>query len=356
MSLSAEDRSEQEIGPLLMSGSFNPNSLIYTYGRFFETLGRSIFRHFGAYEAGLSGVNLLDRALLRALPELMFANASARLLQLANQHKPSIILIFKGMDIKSKTLCRLKDRGFKLVCYNADHPYDFTHRGTGNRNVQESVPFYDLYITYSKRIQAEIAEKNPTVHTAIVPFGHSVSEEDFARIENTPEVERICFAGTADSSRAMSIKNLAKTGLPIDVFGPGWEKFCNHEKNVRVMGSVYGMALNRILRSYKVQLNLFRSHNEGSHNMRSFEIPACGGIMLAPRSAEHESFFASGQEAFFYSDHESMITMARYLLSLDEQKANKVRRRARLRCVESGYSYESRSRAFSSLLDSVVLQ
>lgn len=354
MNSSGNDQPEGEVGPWLMSGSFNSNSLIHTYGEFFEASGRKIFRHYGAFEAGASGIKLLDRVLLRAVPDIVFSHASSRLEHLAATHKPAVILIFKGMDIKPSTLRGLKHRGFKLVCYNADHPYNFALRGTGNQNVSDSVPMYDLYVTYSQKVQEEILERDPTARTAIVPFGHSVSDADFKQFQDVSEIERICFAGTADAMRAKSIKYLADAGLPIDVYGPGWGKFCNQTENVRVMGAVYGMDLYRVLRAYKVQLNLFRPHNEGAHNMRSFEIPACGGVMLAPFSSEHADQFARDEEAFYYSDKESMIGMARHVLNLDPQTISQVRTRARTRCIKSGYSYEARSRTLAELIDDVA--
>ncbi|MEO1322693.1 MAG: glycosyltransferase [Pseudomonadota bacterium] len=341
-------------GPLLMSGSYNANSLIHMYGEHFEAFGHKVFRHYGAFEAGVTGVKLLDRVLLRASPGIVFSHASSQLEHLASTQKPAVILIFKGMDIKPDALRRLKDRGFKLVCYNADHPYDFALRGTGNQNVSASVSIYDLYVTYSRKIQEEILERDPDTRTAIVPFGHSVSDDDVREIEDVIEIERICFAGTADAMRAKSIQCLAEAGLPVDVYGPGWKNFCGRTKNVRVMGAVYGKELYRVLRAYKVQLNLFRPHNEGAHNMRSFEIPACGGVMLAPYSTDHASQFVRDEEAFYYSDRRSMIDMAHHVLNLDPQKISKVRIRARTRCVESGYSYAARSRSLAMLIADVA--
>ena len=50
----------------------------------------------------------------------------------------------------------------------------------------------------------------------------------------------------------------------------------------------------KVLRKYRVQLNLMRPHNLDSHNMRSIEVPAVGGIGLFPDTPDHERFFEKG--------------------------------------------------------------
>ena len=42
-----------------------------------------------------------------------------------------------------------------------------------------------------------------------------------------------------------------------------------------------------------------RIHNPDSHNMRSFEVPGVGGIMVAPDTKEHRIFFEVGKEIFY---------------------------------------------------------
>ncbi|MEX1239399.1 MAG: glycosyltransferase, partial [Cyclobacteriaceae bacterium] len=99
----------------------------------------------------------------------------------------------------------------------------------------------------------------------------------------------------------------------------------------------------KVLRQYRVQLNFFRPHNEGSHNLRSFEVPAVGGILLTPASVEQEQFFAVGEEIFFYTDDESLVEQARWLMRQDAQWIQAVRKRAREKSVCRDYSYKRRT-------------
>jgi hypothetical protein len=91
-----------------------------------------------------------------------------------------------------------------------------------------------------------------------------------------------CFVGFTDEDRAEKINLLASQGIPVDVYGTNWDRFFKQGSKARVHGPVFGPDMHRTLRAYRLQLNLFRPHNPGSHNMRSFEVPAVGALCLRP--------------------------------------------------------------------------
>ena len=77
--------------------------------------------------------------------------------------------------------------------------------------------------------------------------------------------------------------------------------------------------------------------------MRSFEIPAIGGIQLAPDTIENRSFFENGKEIFLYKNFEECVQMIDYLLAISFEKANAIRIEARKRSLNSRYSYSDRT-------------
>ncbi|WP_260583174.1 glycosyltransferase [Sphingopyxis sp. PET50] len=110
----------------------------------------------------------------------------------------------------------------------------------------------------------------------------------------------------------------------------------------------------RILRRYRFQLNLFRPHNEGSHNLRSFEVPAVGGISLGPDSPEHRDFFIADRDAFYFSDAEGMLAEARKLLALPADEAEAIRGAARARTVALRSHFDDRARVMLAALTELV--
>ena len=85
--------------------------------------------------------------------------------------------------------------------------------------------------------------------------------------------------------------------------------------------------------------------------MRTFEVPGIGGIMLAPDTPEHRSFFIDSDEAFFFKDFEECVNLTRKLLSFSEADAAVVRDAARARSLKSCYRYEDRTMQALRLFD-----
>jgi spore maturation protein CgeB len=298
-----------------------------------------------------------SRRLIRRLaPGIAFPEFNRHVVQETTRSRPDVLWIIKGMEIYPATLDRLRALGVTLVNYNADHPFQYFGPGSVNINVLRSVSKYDLYLTYSRTIAREMQERYPDLRIGVVPFGHDVAETVYQRIETENEIHRICFVGTPDKDRAREIRILLEAGLPVDVYGYRWDRFLDTALNLRIHGPAVGEDLYRTLRRYRVQMNFFRPHNVASHNMRSFEAPACGAIMLAEDSIEHRDFFESGREAFFFGSRREMVECARALLAKPKSEADCIRRAARQRSVSSGYWYRDRAHAALKLIDAAHAQ
>jgi spore maturation protein CgeB len=256
------------------------------------------------------------------------------------EFKPEIILVFKGMEIYPESLRWAKSKGIKLVNYNPDNPFIFTGKGSGNKNVTNSIGLYDLHLTYDNDIRERMITEYG-IPTGILPFGFEISDELYAECIKHQEIVKTCFLGNPDEQRAAFILQLAGH-MPIDVYGNNWEKFVSH-KNITVHEPVYGKDLWITLYRYRVQLNMMRTHNPGSHNMRSFEVPGIGGIGLFPKTRDHATYFENGKEIFLYSDIEECVKQGKALLSLNSDDANKIRLSARLKSLHAGYSYRDRA-------------
>jgi spore maturation protein CgeB len=279
----------------------------------------------------------------RIYPHAVWRFATDALLAAARNFRPDVIWIFKGAEVYPSELTDLRRRGITLVNYNADHPFRYFSRGSGNRNVRRAIPQYHLHLTYSQHIARELRKYIPGTCVAVIPFGHEVSDEVFRRIVGEDEINRACFVGNPDEHRRRSIMRLVEEGIPVDVYGNQWHHHAWPSPLLRLNGPVFGEDMLRILRRYRVLLNLFRPHNINSHNMRTFEVPAVGGIMLAEDSPEHQAFFKSGCETFYFSDPSEMILRTRQLLAMPKAEAMAVRLAARRRSVESRYSYLHRA-------------
>lgn len=287
-----------------------------------------------------------DRLFRRLFPNVnpFYTAFNQALLENIQYAKPDVILIFKGMELYPETLQKIRNLGIKCCNYNPDHPFVIVSRGSGNNNIQQAVPLYDLHFCYSKELIQTI-ENQYKIQCAYLPFGFELSEEQYHEAAKTEETNRVCFIGNPDNDRIAAIKAFLNAGLEVDVFGYHWDKAFSGKLRPGLMihGVISGMDFWQRVRSYRVQLNIFRQHNIGSHNMRTFEVPAVGGIMLAPDSPEHRAFFEADSEVFLYQSEAEMLDKARFLLALSKEKAGQIRTKARQRSINEDYSYAARA-------------
>lgn len=286
--------------------------------------------------------SLLNKILFRTGLSSIYKKINIHLLQYVEELRPDIIWVFKGMEVLPETLKIFRGKKIKLVNYNPDHPFIRSGRGSWNKNVIYSVGLYDLHFCYSKLLMKKIQE-DYKIKTEWLPFGYELDNETFEKVSQLPEINKLCFLGNPDNIRAELINHLSKNKIPIDVYGHNWKRFLQENDYLKIYDAVSGIKFWEILRQYRVQLNIFRPHNIGSHNMRTFEIPAVGGIQLAPDSPEHREFFEDGKEIFLYKNNDQLVDKAIFLLQSSDENIQNFRGMARLRSVKSDYSYKDRT-------------
>lgn len=259
---------------------------------------------------------------------------------------PQIVWVFKGMELMPKTIQWLKSRNIKVVNYNPDSPYIFSGRGSGNLNVKKGLPLFDLYMTYDSQILERL--KKDKINAALLPFGFDIPETTFDEAIVAPEIIKACFVGGADAGRVEFLNALSRRGIPIDIYGSGWNKF-HLDPAIQIYPAVYETEFWITLRKYRVQINMLRVHNLTSHNMRTFDIPGVGGIEVAPYTDDHERFFKDGEEIFLYRDVEHCVNIINELLSSSAETVLRYRGAARAASIERKYSYKDRSKQVVTL-------
>jgi spore maturation protein CgeB len=263
-----------------------------------------------------------------------------------NKFQPTIVLIFKGMEIEPRTLKWIKTKGILILNYNPDNPFLFTGRGSGNRNVTNSIRLYDLYITYNQSVVSELFKKG--VESRTIPFAYDCGGFVFEEIKKDEEINKLCFLGNCDKFRKKFIVSLSKKGIPVDVYGENWKSLKSQE-NITVYGPKYGDDFWKTLQRYSVQLNLLRPHNLNSHNMRSFDILGAGGIMVAPKSLEHELFFLNFKGVRLFADFNEAIIEINKILNMSFEERISLRRNTRMKVMRE-HTYRHRVEMLLSMI------
>jgi spore maturation protein CgeB len=327
---------------VLLLGSVAPGSLESFYLKYL--LNRSDFevKVYACHDVFYSfhRESFFNKILLKAGLSSVYKKINSEIISIAEEFKPDILLVFKGMEVYVSTLTELKNRGIKLVNYNPDHPFIFFGRGSGNKNVERGIEKYDLYLTYSDVIASDLVATYK-VKTGVIPFGYNYLSERPVRREE--EINKICFIGNPDRERAEIIKYLSDNDLPVDVYGQNWNSWLSNGRKISVFDSVYEGEFLAVANKYRIGLNLFRPHNNGSHNMRSFEMLATGTIQLLPYSKQQEIFFEDEKEVFYYRSKKDLVQKAKSILALPFELASEIKSNAIAKSTKGKFSYKDRT-------------
>lgn len=285
----------------------------------------------------------IHKTLVRLGLTRLATNIQKRLFAELNGQYFDLIWVFKGMELIPQTIKTLKKQTTRLINFNPDNPFIFSGKGSGNTNITQSIHLYDEYFTYDHEVKSRI-ELEFDIKCTLVPFGFDnevISNEELNEVE---EIKAVCFVGNPDAFRTKIIQEILDIGLPLHVYGHDWQKHLKHP-NLTSHGAVYEKDYYKTLRKYRVQLNIMRVHNLDSHNMRSIEVPGCGGIMLAPRTNDHVRFFEEEKEVFLFKDIRDLKIKSKNILDLSKEDSDNIRLSARFK-VFNNFKYSELTKIF----------
>jgi spore maturation protein CgeB len=292
------------------------------------------------------------RLVHRAMPAQFVGFIQTELLSFLQGKQFDVILIFKGMQLLPETVAAIKPHARLLVNYNPDHPFEFYSPGSGNAFVRDSIRYYDLYLSYAGSI-VEKLEKQFGVRAACLPFGY---DETYRPNWGEASPENFVFVGAWDRERAAFFREYA--GDDLQIFGDApWGKASNGAKIARFFQktSLYDDAYRQTVTQAAGVFNVLREQNirEQSHNMRTFEVPGAGGLMLAQRTEEQMSFLEDGREAIFFDDVTEMNERVAHLRK-HPGLIQAMKKAAFVRAEKSGYGYGQRARQLDALAQSFL--
>ncbi|HXB45822.1 MAG TPA: glycosyltransferase [Puia sp.] len=287
--------------------------------------------------------SLINKVVNKIEPAFFYTAINDQLLHFIQGKKYDVILLFKGLTIFPSTIRQLKEYTHLLCCYNPDHPFKFFSEGSGNANISESISLYDLHISYSENITKQLKEIYH-IKACTIPFGFDDSPVDIPSL--TQSQDTILFVGAYDHQRALFLKRLSEPTLCIYGDKKWYSRtYLDPALRDRYAGrSLYGDEYKSAVKESTGVLNLLRKQNilEGSHNMRTFEVPGYGGLLIANRTPEQQSFFQEDTEAVYFDSLEELKDRIGFLKKHD-RLIDKIKAAGYQRSLRSGYSYTSRS-------------
>jgi spore maturation protein CgeB len=286
---------------VLIVGSPREGALELSYSRAFRRLGVGTVEHFDTENSSSSLKQ--NRIVNRLTQRMQYKMIGGKLFGHLQTNKYDAIIVFKGMLLTPAWLkrCRTISSAATWINLNPDDPFNITSRGATNGNVSSSIGCYDIYVTWGKHLTPLIQQQGCAT-AFFLPFAHDADNHYPADAALQGNGDYVAFVGTWDREREEILSELSD--LPIKIYGHGWNRIATRSPlcdKVRAH-NVYGEELRQIISSAKASINILRPQNHGSHNMRTFEIPAMRGLMVTTYSEEQNSFFPDGAASLMFSN------------------------------------------------------
>lgn len=328
------------IRSVLIAGQFAQPLLESAFADELERLGLSVNRF--AFKRFLGGRAKAARIALGASPALFALNWFLR--AAVRQHRPDVVLLWTALPVWPSTVQAMLRRSW-VASYTNDDP--FGTRGTGLfwRHFRAWLPLVSSHHVYRAPNLLEFSAAGAQ-HVALLPsyfvpgvhFRDSTAAESFRY--GVPDA---VFIGTGEPLRVAAINHLARRGVRVAVYGriDSWSGLPLHP-SVTLRPLASPTEYRRIVSGAPVTLGFLSRQNRDDYTRRYFEVPACGGCLVAERTTFAETLFVSGKEMLFYSTLDELYARVTQVLCSNDAR-NRLADAARVRCTQSRYDVGSRA-------------
>lgn len=230
------------------------------------------------------------------------------------------LLISTGLTpIEAHVLEELGRQGVIRLNYLTDDPWNPWLR---SKWFLQGLSLYD-HVFSPRRANIDDLMRHGCRTVSYLPFGYDAElmfpEEPGTVEEWSRFAADVVFVGAADRDRAPYVEALLRAGLRVSVYGDDWRRHWQLRAVHR--GYADPPTLRKATRAAKVALCLVRRANRDGHVMRSFEIPALGGCMLAEDTTEHRALFGRDRASVaYFRGPEEMVVRVRELLEHPEER------------------------------------
>jgi spore maturation protein CgeB len=281
----------------------------------------------------------------------------------ARHFQPDLVWAEKQEFLRSDTIADLRKNGARLVHFTPDPYFSLAWKRT--RLMDEAIGCFDVLV-YCKAYEREdyAALGKASVY---MPLGYCDETHRPLPSQDPQWHCEIGFLGGWEPRRERYLHAVAASGAQLKIWGGYWDFLSDGELTLRRLvilrqlagnepfrfhqdhllthahqgGEIYGEDYARALSGARIGIGFLRQVCPDQHTTRSFEIPACGSLLIADRTAEHQAFFEEGREAEFFGCVEELLEKITFYRG-NETARQRVAGAGRERCERSRYAYVNR--------------
>jgi len=258
------------------------------------------------------------------------------------RERPEVLFLHRPRFVQGRTLRLLKGYlpRLTIVTYNNDNPFDDGRRLLWWRYF-DCVRSADINFLYRPSNVAAAERRGIPRPRLLKPYYveglHRPGDCGQPRYDVT-------FVGHYEpDGRLEFCEHLLDRGIPLMIFGTRWEESPRAspvwQQAIRpVRNEEYATTLAKS----KISLAFCSGQNRDVYTRRCFEIPACGSMMLAPRTADLQQLYEEGREADYFGNKEELLRKVTHYLTHEEHR-RAVAAAGRGRCLRDGHSNVDRA-------------
>ncbi len=330
---------------VLVIGPLQPGALAQSYARAFERLGMEVVRFDSERALRESSRFSGNRILRRALRSRLWNAVNRRAIEVAQSIRPALTFAVKCSFFHPETvraIRKITNTPF-VNCY-PDNPYmgitwDPREASALRRDLIEVLRQYSMVFMWERSLLARL--QRDTVESRYLTFG---VDPDLFQPRALPEgltCERcnathdVAFVGTYTRRRGAEVMAICRH--VVGIWGIHWpRRWSTLSGQHRAHPPVWGNAVSEMYARAAVSLNVLNAESLDGANMRTFEIPGSGGVMLARYSSEQDEIFPEGDAAAYYRSPEEIDGKIDELLADSDMRA-RLRRNAIRLAAEQTY-------------------
>jgi hypothetical protein len=265
-------------------------------------------------------------AAARVVSRLALGGAERLLIRMLRAFGPTVVLFVKCDDIRPGVYAKVRaTTGAALAAFHPDDPFavaGWLRRGPSHGNAMGQMKSVDAFFVWSRKLALQASDAGAHAHLlwfAADPLVHhpvALSPRDLEVFGAD-----VTFVGNWDRERERWLSRIE--GCRLAIWGDAyWSTACT-DRRLRAAWRgkpLVGEDMAKAVLATAVNLNVLRTQNKNACNMRTFEIPACGGFLLHERSEGLLEILEPGVECDDFGTPEELCAKIRYWLRLPKRR------------------------------------
>lgn len=263
-----------------------------------------------------------DSIIARVRPTWALKAVNNSLLKTALHARPKMIFLWRCIDILPKTINQLKKHlpDTTIVAYHNDNPFSGLKARMKCRHFLAGLQHVDIAAVYRPdNIEHALNLRAPRVELLMPSFVRTLHKHN----DGNKQTEVIFIGHYESDGRTEALTGLHKSGIDVQVRGQRWQSAQRKHPWLakQPIKQLWGAPYVDALANAKIALAFLSTKNNDVYTRRCFEIPACGSLLMAPRTPELQQLFREDEEAVFWTTTDELVSKVHFLLKNESQRA-----------------------------------